>query len=316
MASIHFTTDVLPPASRLEAWASSLEDAFGRIEVLKTQPDPALRACYRSTERGAMRFNAMVYGGAGLTRTARSVATDATERYTLTIPNAGRLVVQHDGVERVLEPGHLYLFNHSVPYATRPQDTYGTTSIGLSAEVLRRRVPGLGPFYSLSLTGESASAGHLLRAFSGHVAEAATRWSEHEFLSLSEQMLDLVALLMVQRSAPASSETSARLAHRARALQYIRTNAAEDELNPAAVAQACGISLSYLHQLFRDSDRSVEATITEERLQLARRKLLDPVCAHMSVASVGYESGFNDATHFSRAFKRRFGATPGEVRRA
>ena len=315
MHSTHFTTDALPPANRLDAWASSLEQGFGRIEVLKTSADPALRACYRSTERGPMRFNAMVYGGAGLTRTARSVATDASERYTLTIPNAGRLVVVHDGVERVLEPGHVYLFNHSVPYATRPQDTYGTTSIGLSAEVLRRRIPSLGPFYSLAFTGETSTAAHLLRSFTGHVAEGATRWSEHEFLTLSDQMLDLVALLMVQRSAPVSSETSARLAHRERALQYIRANAAEDDIDPGTVARACGISLSYLHQLFRDGERSVEATITEERLQLARRKLLDPACRHLSVASVGYESGFNDSTHFSRAFKRRFGATPGEMRR-
>jgi AraC-like DNA-binding protein len=315
MHSTHFSTDALPPAHRLDAWASTLEQSFGRIEVLKTCDDPVLRACYRCTERGAMRFNAMVYGGAGLARTARSVATDATERYTLTMPNAGRLVVLHDGVERVLEPGHVYLFNHSVPYATQPRDTYGTTSIGLAAEVLRRRIPSLAPFYDLPLTGDSATAGQLLRSFAGHLAEAATRWSEHEFLRLGDQMIDLVALLMVQRAAPASAETSARIAHRERALEYIRTNAAEDELNPGAVARACVISLSYLHQLFREGDRSVEATITEERLQLARRKLLDPACGHMSVASVCYESGFNDSAHFSRAFKRRFGATPGEVRR-
>jgi len=316
MEQIDINTDALAPAARLHVWEESLAGAFGRIEVLAKPGDQSLHAHYRSTKRGSLRFNAMTYAGVGHRRSSRSVAHDQAELFTLTIPTGGRLLVNHEHEDRVLEPGSLYLFNHSVPYSTLPQHVYTTNSIGFSADQLRRRVAHVAPFYQLSFSDADGTGAQLIRTFATHIADGLERWSEHEFSTLAEQMLDLVALLIVQRAAPVSLETSARLAHRQRALQYIRTNIEEEDLCPQKVAQACGISLSYLHQLFRESERSVEATITEERLLLARRKLNDPSRAHMSIASICYESGFNDATHFSRAFKRRFGVTPGDVRKA
>ena len=315
MEQIDINTDTFAPAARLHVWEEGLAGAFGRIEVLPKPGEQAVHAHYHSTKRGAVRFNSMSYAGVGHRRTSRSVAHDNAELFTLTMPSAGRLLVTHEHEDRILEPGNIYLFNHSVPYSTLPQHSYSTHSIGFSADELRRRVAHVAPFYQLPLPDAGAGAS-LLKSFVSHVSDGLHRWSEHEFATLSEQMLDLVALLIVQRAAPASLETSARLAHRQRALQYIRSNIEEEDLCPQKVAQVCGISLSYLHQLFRESERSVEATITEERLLLARRKLNDPSRAHMSIASICYESGFNDATHFSRAFKRRFGVTPGEVRKA
>jgi AraC-like DNA-binding protein len=315
MHHIDLNTDALAPSTRRHVWEDRLSQAFGRIEVLSRPTEAPLQARYHSTQRGSLRFNSMEYAGAGLRRSSRSVAEDACELFTLTIPTAGRLLVSHEHEERVLEPGHVYLFNHSIPYSTLPQDVYATHSIGFCADDLRRRVAHLGPFYRLSFADAGAGGAQLLQSFVNHLAEGALNWSEHEFTTLSEQMFDLMALLIVQRASPASAETSARLAHRQRAIQYIRTHIEEEDLCPRSVAQACGISVSYLHQLFRDSERSVEAMITEERLQMACRKLKDPRCGHMSVASIAYESGFNDATHFSRAFKRRFGCTPGDRRR-
>jgi transcriptional regulator GlxA family with amidase domain len=50
---------------------------------------------------------------------------------------------------------------------------------------------------------------------------------------------------------------------------------------------------------------------TEMRLQFARQILEK---SDATIAEVAVESGFCDAAHFSRAFKRRYGCTPGSVR--
>jgi AraC-like DNA-binding protein len=315
MQHIDINTDLLDPGRRGDAWRESLTESFGPIEVVSGDTSNVLHARYRSTLRSGFRFNTMLYSGAGLKRSSRSVAADHGELFTLTMPEAGRLFVEHENVERMLDPSGIYLFNHSVPYSTRPKDEYGTTSIGFSASQLRRRIPNLQPFYSLRRSGDDGLAAQLVDSFARHVGQAVNHWDEHEFLTLTEQLLDLVALLIVQRSTPSASETSTRIAHRERARRFICEHLEDESLCPRTVADACRISLSYLHQLFREGDRSVEATITEERLLLARRRLIDPACSHMAVASIGYECGFNDATHFSRAFKRRFGMTPGDARR-
>jgi AraC-like DNA-binding protein len=43
--------------------------------------------------------------------------------------------------------------------------------------------------------------------------------------------------------------------------------------------------------------------------------LLDPRHAHQSIGAIAYASGFGDLSHFNHAFRRRYGATPSEVRR-
>jgi AraC-like DNA-binding protein len=44
--------------------------------------------------------------------------------------------------------------------------------------------------------------------------------------------------------------------------------------------------------------------------------LCDPRLAARSISSVAFEVGFGDLSYFNRAFRRRYGATPSEVRRS
>ena len=45
-----------------------------------------------------------------------------------------------------------------------------------------------------------------------------------------------------------------------------------------------------------------------------RDALVDPAFRHTSVSEIAYEWGFNDAAHFSRTFKVRFGVSPRGLR--
>jgi AraC-like DNA-binding protein len=42
--------------------------------------------------------------------------------------------------------------------------------------------------------------------------------------------------------------------------------------------------------------------------------LIDPRCADHTISAVAYEAGFGDLSYFNRTFRRRYGATPSEVR--
>lgn len=44
--------------------------------------------------------------------------------------------------------------------------------------------------------------------------------------------------------------------------------------------------------------------------------LTNPALASRSIASVAFDAGFGDLSYFNRAFKRRYGATPSEIRDA
>ena len=51
--------------------------------------------------------------------------------------------------------------------------------------------------------------------------------------------------------------------------------------------------------------------IRNERLKTAAELLKNP---DLTVAEVAYSSGFNDATYFSRSFKKVYGLSPTEFR--
>lgn len=53
--------------------------------------------------------------------------------------------------------------------------------------------------------------------------------------------------------------------------------------------------------------------LMSKRLEVAKDKL---TATSMSIAEVGFEVGFNDQSHFSRAFKGHYGQTPGQFVKA
>jgi AraC-like DNA-binding protein len=54
--------------------------------------------------------------------------------------------------------------------------------------------------------------------------------------------------------------------------------------------------------------------LREERLRRAWRLLSDPQSPDRKIATIAYDCGFNDLSHFNRAFRRRFGETPTAAR--
>lgn len=76
-----------------------------------------------------------------------------------------------------------------------------------------------------------------------------------------------------------------------------------------------GVSPRYVRMLFESEGKSFSEFVREERLQRARSKLLSPRFDHLRISEIAYEVGFNDLSYFNRAFRRRFGHSPGEARK-
>lgn len=106
----------------------------------------------------------------------------------------------------------------------------------------------------------------------------------------------------------------ARAAQRARALRYIDEHLADPELAPRAIADALGCSVRYLHLVFAEDGRSVGATILAQRLARCRAALVDPCERRRTITEIAFAWGFNDVSHFGRAFRRRYAMTPRQAR--
>jgi AraC-like DNA-binding protein len=83
-----------------------------------------------------------------------------------------------------------------------------------------------------------------------------------------------------------------------------------------AVAARQRITPRYVQKLFEGQGTTFSQFVLEERLIRARHILTDPRCAGWTIASIAFAAGFGDLSYFNRTFRRRFGATPSDVRAA
>jgi AraC-like DNA-binding protein len=70
----------------------------------------------------------------------------------------------------------------------------------------------------------------------------------------------------------------------------------------------------YIHKLFENEGFTFSAFVLGQRLSRAHRILSDPRFADRSVSSIAFDVGFGDLSYFNRAFRRRYAATPTDVR--
>jgi AraC-like DNA-binding protein len=97
-----------------------------------------------------------------------------------------------------------------------------------------------------------------------------------------------------------------------RARRLIDERICDPDLGVAGIAAALGVSPRYLQMLFAAAGATPSAYILDRRLRLAAERLRrrEAPC----VTEVAMALGFNDLTHFGRAFRRRFGVTPRDYR--
>ena len=100
-----------------------------------------------------------------------------------------------------------------------------------------------------------------------------------------------------------------------RALDFIELNLSVAGLTAEAVAVDQRISRRRLDQLMLQSfGHSIASHLWSRRLEQAAADLRDPARASQSIAQIAFANGFEDAAHFTRAFKRRFSQTPRQWR--
>ena len=82
------------------------------------------------------------------------------------------------------------------------------------------------------------------------------------------------------------------------------------------IARELQVSQRYLQLAFCADDTSPSAYLRKCRLDACARLLRDPRWHKRSITEIGFACGFNSSAHLSTEFRRTFGVSPREYRRA
>jgi AraC-like DNA-binding protein len=115
-----------------------------------------------------------------------------------------------------------------------------------------------------------------------------------------------------------AAEIAAGRGLRAARLRTIKTdvvrNLRDGDASVTAVAARHHMSVRYVQRLFESEGTTLSQFVRDQRLVQVHRMLVDPRHAHRAISTIAYEAGFGDLSTFNREFRRRFGATPSDVR--
>jgi AraC-like DNA-binding protein len=132
---------------------------------------------------------------------------------------------------------------------------------------------------------------------------------------LAESLCRLVTLAIYERTRDLMPEPGQRtLANRIR--EYVAQHLHDPDLSLDTIARDLNASKRSLHRAVSEIGDSIHNLIWHARLERCRDDLVNLAKSQQSITNIAQSWGFKNSTHFSRAFRARFGTSAREARRA
>jgi transcriptional regulator GlxA family with amidase domain len=127
---------------------------------------------------------------------------------------------------------------------------------------------------------------------------------------------DLMAVMMgATRDAAATAQERGMQAARLHAVkQDIERDLARQDLSAATLAPRHRCTARSIQRMFEAEGTTFSGYVLAQRLVRAYRLLGDPRRWSEKIGAVALDCGFGDLSHFNRAFRRRYGVAPSDVR--
>ena len=123
-----------------------------------------------------------------------------------------------------------------------------------------------------------------------------------------------VALGLVGDAGEVAGARAPRAARLAAIKAEIEENLCREDLSVATLAARHRLPVRYVRRLFEEDGMTFGEFVLGRRLVHARQILVNPRRAHQKISMVALEAGFNNLSYFNETFRRRYGATPSDVR--
>jgi AraC-like DNA-binding protein len=244
----------------------------------------------------------------------RDALSDGCDDLVLIAANAGLVRVQQNGHAIELNPSEMVLADMSVTGAVghTEHDSFRTIRMPRKAllDINPRAEDHLAQPLADGAVAETIMRYHTLAASCAPHLDAVGR------RLTAQHMVDLVALLL---GTDAEHAALARGRGQAGArLDLMRAdvmaNLGRNELCLSEIASRCGLSSRQAQRLFEQAGTTFTEFVLEQRLLLARKLLQDPRARARRISDIAHAAGFSDLSYFNRAFRKRFGATPSDLR--
>ncbi len=184
------------------------------------------------------------------------------------------------------------------------------TGVAISHDTLREKLGNLDKLHGLDLR---QTTGAFLSDYFQLLVRRLPTMSEQEAAVTGEATIDVIAACLrptQERLLPVAAQVQSVLVTRAETM--VERHLQDPQLSPAFLCKQLGVSRRTLYRAFEERG-GVHDYILERRLAAVAAKVTAPGETR-SISELAELYGFSGRETFWRAFKRRYGLTPGEFR--
>lgn len=289
-------------SQRVAVWTQWSAETFSNI-LVSDCPGGTLEGFIRGVTLGAGRLLKVRSPGR---RLMRKPVPQVEPALTVVLQLTGVSHIDQEMRSCTLTAGDISVTDGMFPFQQRVSYASEMMLLQLPRETAAVRYPAL-----LQSSAQAHPACQPAAALVRGALEAAFQTAVH--LSAAQRdklchvLFALAALLSGDDAVPASGDHYRQHA----ALTEIEEHLGESAFGAQYLARRVGLSRRRLDEIFvKNFGRPVTAYIWERRLERAKHMLHDAHQMSRTITEVAFSVGFEDTSHFSRAFKNRFGTAP------
>jgi len=309
---LHFSTAGLPPSLRAERWRAALDGFVVRGDLSIADTATFRADIYARRTRDGSLIAGVTSAPCQIVHRREHVAAIEDGLMIICVLRGGGIISQA-GADLPFRSGDIVVRQAGLPSQVR----FAKTSRSVVFKIPRARaqayVPAphtIRPFRIDGAEGLAAATVSLL----GGVARHLPRLGYDSITAVENAALELLARPI--RASRGSGLTSGAARQWRRIEQIVEDELTNPDLSIAHIAKAMGVSSRSIYAAFAARRRRFRQYLIEKRLERCRAALADPRQSDVTLTRICFQAGFNDFSHFSRAFKARYGRSPRAYRDA
>jgi AraC-like DNA-binding protein len=301
-------------AQRVAYWTDLVCDTYVQLECDAYPGAGGIDGEIAADSLATLQLSRVTATGQIVRRTPAKIARASEDYFLVSIQTEGAGVVSQDGRDAVLAPGDFALYDSTRPYTLTFDGPFQQIVLMLPGKTLRTALRETERLTATRVCGDRG-AGHLMIGMIGTLAADIDTLAPESAVAVADSVTQILiaglSALPAARRPPVSQLTAY---HREQIKRVVRERLRDPSFGVAEIAAGLRLSPSTLHRVWGGEACSLSDWIWAQRLDAARRDLCDPALAARGISEIAFAWGFNDAAHFSRAFRARFGCSPRELR--